>query len=121
MSNLVFTKTMNKLAWGTFTYKAVSGGFGKGPLPNGDYDVKIRNVVVNPPESGFKDEITGKSWFIPISPTFPSSRSGFGIHPDGSPKGTKGCIGLQGADTEKFWGKWLQTPLSQRPTSLKVI
>jgi len=120
MAKLIFSKTTKKLTWGNVTFEALSGGYGKGPLPSGDYTVKVRNVVVNPSGSGFKDNLTGKSWFIPISPTFSTTRSGFGIHPDGSPKGTKGCIGLQGADADKFWKKWTATSLNQRPNSLEV-
>jgi len=111
---------MNEITWGTHSYKAITGGFGKGPLPSGNYNVKVRHVVVNPPGSGFKDALTGKSWFIPIKPSFSTPRDGFGIHPDGAPKGTKGCIGLQGGDSEKFWKKWNDTSMSERPVSLVV-
>jgi L,D-peptidoglycan transpeptidase YkuD (ErfK/YbiS/YcfS/YnhG family) len=45
---------------------------------------------------------------------------GFGIHPDGNLSGTKGCVGLQGADMKKFWDKWMRTNMKARPNSLQV-
>lgn len=120
MNKLIFSKINNRLRWGVHSYDAVSGGFGNGPIPNGIYEVEIRKVVLDPTGSGFKDKITGKSWFIPVTPSFSTSRNGLGIHPDGSPKGTKGCIGLQGQDADKFWKKWNRTQMKQRPISLTV-
>ena len=120
MSKLVYSKALNKVTWGEHSYKAITGGFGKGPLPSGKYKVEVRHVVVNLSGSGFQDNLTKKSWFIPITPSFSTPRDGFGIHPDGSPKGTKGCIGLQGRDSERFWKKWNNTPLRERPASLTV-
>lgn len=120
MSKLTYWKSLGQLKWGNDSYNGVSGGFGKGPLPEGDYEVRVKHVVVNPPGSGFKDPNTGSSWFIPIEPKFSTSRGGLGIHPDGTPKGTEGCIGLQGADSQKFWTKWNNTPMGDRPTELAV-
>jgi L,D-transpeptidase catalytic domain len=120
MSKLTFWKSLHKLKWGNNSYAGVSGGFGKGPLPSGEYEVRVRHVVVNPPGSGYKDSSTGKSWFIPIKPKFSTTRGGFGIHPDGSPKGTKGCIGLQGNDSQKFWKAWNATAMGERPKELTV-
>lgn len=120
MNKLIFSRQHGRLTWGSDSYNAVTGGYGKGPLPSGNYTVEVRRVVVNPPGSGFKDNLTGNSWFIPITPSFSTTRSGLGIHPDGSPKGTLGCIGLQGEDSGKFWRKWNNTPMGQRPLSLSV-
>lgn len=37
---------------------------------------------------------------VPIEPDFDTGGRGhFGIHPDGGPQGTRGCIGLTGDDT----------------------
>ena len=120
MSKLTFSKSLKQLRWGTDTFEAISGGFGKGPLPAGSYTIRVRHVVVNAAGSGYKDPLTGSSWFIPLEPKFNTSRGGFGIHPDGKPKGTKGCIGLQGKDTAKFWGKWKKIALESRPKELVV-
>ena len=100
------------------SYSIVTGGFGRGYLPTGTYKVKIRNVVDKGLGPGFR--IGNTEYFIPIESQFPSSRSGLGIHPDGPPIGTKGCIGIQGNDAKKFWTHWTSLPLSSRPTKLIV-
>lgn len=120
MGKLIYSKNSEKMAWGPDFYKAVTGLFGKRALPSGAYLIKVRNVVVSPNGKGFMDNLTSKSWFIPIEPVFTTKRNGLGIHPDGGRKGTLGCIGFQGADSDRFWKKWLQTALDQRPTSLIV-
>lgn len=128
---LVFEKTPEKsgektahgfLKWDTASFSAISGGFGKGPLPDGEYTVRRYHVVVGDHlESGYKDEKTGERWFVPLEPDFTvQNRGGFGIHPDGSPKGTLGCIGLSRNDASRFWKKWMDTKLSNRPTKLTV-
>lgn len=114
-----------ELVWDHTTYQATSGGFGKGRLPSGEYKVKIFNVDTNAKGEGFKDPKTGEAWFIPLEPKFETDRGkagkgGFGIHPDGGPVGTLGCIGLTGDDAAKFWKKWNATSMGNRPTSLKV-
>lgn len=117
---LTFDKASSQLVWGGDKYQAVTGGFGKGPLPSGRYEVKLYNTVVDGLPRGMTDPLTGDSWFIPLKPTMSTTRDGFGIHPDGPPVGTKGCIGLTGADAGKFWKKWNATPFSGRPTELSV-
>jgi len=121
MSDLLFNKTTKTLTWGAEHYKAITGGFGLGPLPDGEYEVKTRNVVVGSHlASGFENTLTGNRWFIPIIPRFASTRDGFGIHPDGNVPGTKGCIGLQSSEAGSFWRRWLNTPLTARPTGVTV-
>lgn len=120
MDTFEFSIEKKELIWGGKSFSAISGGFGKGSLPKGSYTVKVRHVVVNPPDSGYQDALAKNSWFIPIEPDFSTTRRGFGIHPDGSPKGSKGCIGLQGTATGLFWKKWNNTSLGHRPTSLIV-
>lgn len=71
-------------------------------------------------KSGFINPITKNGWFIPLTPTFSTNRTGFGIHPDGNLPGTKGCIGLQNSDTKLFWDKWIKTPLKSRPSRLTI-
>lgn len=121
MSDMTFNKSQGKLTWGSNSYTAVSGPYGSGPLPSGKYTVEKRNVTNSTSLSAsYKDKKTGKAFFIPISPTFTTTRSGFGIHPDGNIAGTLGCIGLKGNDTAKFWARWVDTLMSARPSSLVV-
>lgn len=115
------------LSWGKDVYEAISGPWGKGMLPNGTYDVKTRNVVLNGQDPGYKDPITGDSWFIPIELRADAGdtsdcecRGGFGIHPDGNVEGTAGCIGLVGKDAAQFWSKWNKCSLKLRPTILSA-
>lgn len=101
------------------TYAAISGPWNKGMLPNGIYGVKKYNVVASTKNAGFKS-VTGKGWFIPLKEPANVKRSGFGIHPDGNVEGTAGCIGLVGADADKFWNAWLKLSMAERPDSLTV-
>jgi hypothetical protein len=118
------SRMIGTLEWGDYEYKIVTGGYGKGQIPDGMYEIKVRNSVVgnsNTMQSGFVNPLTGRGWFIPLTPKFSTSRDGFGIHPDGNLPGTKGCLGLQGEDTKEFWDRWMKTPLNTRPTTLLVI
>lgn len=104
MSTLNFSISSGILTWGATHYTATSGPHGKGALPLGGYTIKVRHAVVgNHLASGFKDNMTGNSWFIPLDPLFSTTRHGFGIHPDGNAPGTKGCVGLTGVDAGNFW------------------
>lgn len=117
------SRVIGSLEWAGESFDVVSGGYGKGELPNGNYTIKVRYAAEgnkNNMASGFIDSKTGKGWFLPLEPKFSTTRSGFGIHPDGNKPGTKGCVGLQGDDANKFWKKWLNTSISLRPTELKV-
>lgn len=127
MSMLVFEKSGtvdgSTMAYGTLTFagkkfSAVSGGFGKGQLPNGAYRVETRKAVDQGLAKGFV--VGSTQFFIPITPGFTSGRSGLGIHPDGRKKGTLGCIGLQGSDAKKFWKLWMAKSVASRPTKLVV-
>lgn len=118
------SRMIGKLTWQSEEYNIVTGGYGKGPIPDGNYDIEVRRVAVGNSgnmASGFVNPSTRIGWFIPLTPQFNTSRHGFGIHPDGNLPGTKGCLGIQGDDIEKFWEKWLNTPLRTRPSSLRVI
>ena len=129
---IVFKKTakgdgsrmIGKLTWLSEEYSVVTGGYGKGAIPDGSYNIEVRKVAVGSAknmESGFINPKTKVGWFIPLTPTFKTSRHGFGVHPDGNLPGTKGCLGLQGDDIKKFWDKWVNTPLSTRPAKLRVV
>jgi hypothetical protein len=132
MTLFVFTKrgqgqgsrVVGALQWGNEEFRAVTGGYGRGPLPDGKYEVKIRHAVTGDASSmnsGYVDPLTGQGWFLPLSPTFSTERSGFGIHPDGNLPGTLGCIGVEGTHCQSFWNKWNATALEQRPRELLVI
>lgn len=117
------TRVNGILQWGNDTYKVVSGGYGKGQIPNGKYTVERFKAVTGNKDSmksGFVNPNNGRGWFLPLTQLFSTSRHGFGVHPDGNVVGTKGCIGLQGNDIAKFWDKWLKTTLKSRPNSLEV-
>lgn len=73
-------------------WPAVSGGLGA-HIPPGEYDLQ---ALVVDTRSTFCDPTHPKDcWFIPLNPHVKMKRRGFGVHPDGGPPGTHGCIGLQ--------------------------
>ncbi len=117
------SRMIGKLTWGVDEYEVVTGGYGKGPIPDGAYDIEVYNAVVGDSSSmrsGFVNPLNGGGWFLPLTPKFSTTRDGFGIHPDGNLPGTKGCVGLQGEDTKRFWDKWISTGMTTRPGSLVV-
>ncbi|WP_324172664.1 L,D-transpeptidase [Sulfurimonas sp.] len=97
MATMEFNKTTGVLSWLNFgTWTARSGNWSK-PLPNGLYTVERRKItpISSKMKKGFLDNKTGKGFFVPLTAHFDlHGRHGFGIHPDGSPDGTHGCIGL---------------------------
>ena len=131
MTTMTFVKTkkgtgsrvIGKLKWGVDEYEVVSGGYGKGAIPNGIYDIERYKAVVGDKstmKSGFVNPANGRGWFLPLTPRFSTVRHGFGIHPDGNLPGTKGCVGLQGSDMKAFWDKWVRTGMKMRPASLVI-
>jgi hypothetical protein len=88
------------LSWtGKGRWDAISGPFGHGELPKGLYVVSRREITPYSSNigAGYQDQ-NGKGFFIPIYPqfeTFRGQNGRLGIHPDGSVKGTKGCIGIR--------------------------
>ncbi len=121
MSELTFNRKTGVFTWGATQYKATSGPHGKGALPLGQYSIRTRHVVANKNiSSSYEDAATGNRWFIPLEPSFSTTRSGFGIHPDGNVPGTLGCIGFASTDANSFWKRWTATPLASRPTKLRV-
>jgi hypothetical protein len=103
------------------TYSAVSGPYGDGKLPTGNYAVKVREAVegstmTSPYCAG------GVCFFIPIEPLFNAKgRTGFGIHPDGNVAGTKGCIGISSNDAKAFLEAWKKMDIGIRPTTINVL
>ncbi len=80
------------------SYGAVSGGFGKGRLPEGTYkasELKRRT------EKSMKDT-KGLGWSVNLDPNFKTDKEYLRIHPDGNKPGTEGCIGIKG-DTKYLY------------------
>ncbi len=97
---------IGKLKWDSDEFDIVTGGYGKGAIPDGNSSAKVYNAVEGANlDAGFINPKTGRGWFIPLESDFNTTRHGFGIHPDGNLPGTKGCVGLQGDDIKKFWDK----------------
>jgi len=101
MADLKFSIGKGILTWSDKgRWEAVSGPYGKDHLPPGLYRVSRREVTPYSGviESSYRDE-NGRGFFIPIYPTFPTSRGKdggrLGIHPDGGIPGTLGCIGIR--------------------------
>jgi len=103
------------------SYSAVSGPHGRGALPPGDYEIKVREAVegsslASPYCAG------GACFFIPIEPMFNAKgRTGFGIHPDGNVSGTNGCIGIIADDAKAFLDAWKKMDIGNRPTGITVL
>ena len=82
-----------------FEYEAVSGGWAKGPLEPGLYNI---TSTISPSEMYSrkdKDAYTrdGIGWFATLTPLFETDRSALGIHPVGKRQwrpSTLGCIGI---------------------------
>ena len=122
MGVLTFSKSNNILSWPNFgTWTARSGPWSK-PLPNGTYTVERRKItpLSSKMKSGFIDNGTGQGYFVPLTAHFDlNGRSGFGIHPDGSPNGTHGCVGIIN-DSIGFYRAIASTAVSSNIT-LEVI
>lgn len=89
---------------------AISGPYGKGPLPKGQYMMKPAVLIDADDESnkGFMDK-RGLAWWAALVPSFETHRTGLGIHPDGNVEGTLGCIGITVDDT-RTWFQRLEKP-----------
>lgn len=91
-------------------WPAVSGPYGKGKLPSGQYlitqpvEIKSKADKYKP----YRDK-TGFAWWCRIKPSFETDRSGFGIHPDGNIPGTLGCIGIRLDDTREVFYELLDS------------
>ncbi|RMF56201.1 MAG: hypothetical protein D6748_14045 [Calditrichaeota bacterium] len=88
-------------------WSAVSGPYGRGRAPEGNYFVTIAGDVTpytNPRNRNEFCDKLGNCWFARITPQFPTTRSGLGIHPDfDSDSGTAGCIGVTEPNTERLY------------------
>lgn len=100
MQVFLFLKDQNKLLWldEQKEWRAVSGPFGKGSAPPGQYLIKKLVDIPDVPENAAYKGPEG-CWFAPLEPAFKTDRTGLGIHPDGNVPGTLGCIGVNKADS----------------------
>lgn len=83
-------------------YNVVTGGFGKGPLPNGIYAVNRpykMKIEQGKTEAFHRTEFP---WVAKLDPLFETNRYGLYIHPDGNLPGTQGCIGILEDDIQCF-------------------
>lgn len=73
----------------TRAYNGISGPYGEGRLSAGIYtgnNLRLRTA---------KGMVCGgQGWSFDLNPNFSTSRTNLRIHPDESPIGTKGCIGV---------------------------
>lgn len=84
------------------SWPAASGGLAE-HLPPGEYD--IGKTIIDTRPDFCDSAVPGSCWFIRLTPRFKIKRRGFGVHPDGGPPGTHGCIGLQpGCDMQRARG-----------------
>ena len=82
-------------------FTAISGGYGKGALPSGDYHIeKCYKLYDDGNQKPFKRD--GDPWVATLVPQFKTDRTGLLIHPDGNLEGTLGCIGITEKDMKCF-------------------
>jgi hypothetical protein len=111
MADLLFTITnrdangaSGTLSWSAkgLSSPAVSGPFGNGELPAGIYNAGRNKLLDKPVGSPYCDS-GSHCWMQVLAPTFPTTRTDLGIHPDGGALGTEGCIGLRTANTKPWY------------------
>lgn len=77
------------------TFEGVAGGYGNGAPENGEYTVS--HYLDRSPGSGdYNSRMTvdGIGFSFNLDPNFSTGRSLLRIHPDASPEGTLGCVGM---------------------------
>lgn len=106
LTHIVFhiTYEEEKLAKGFLSingksYPTISGPYGKGFLPRGEY--KLTSCYFMKDNGGvdaYKKE--GKPWVAKITPCFTTKRTGLYIHPDGNVEGSLGCAAITEGDLD---------------------
>ena len=81
-------------------FKAISGPYGKGSAPVGEYSVALPLVIDERVEKNKPYTVNGFAFWCLLVPRFKTDRSGIGIHPDGNVKGTLGCIGIDSEEDQ---------------------
>lgn len=95
------TLTMGNLLINGKLFKAVSGGWGKGALPQGIYTVVPARKLPDTKENvAYKKE--GFPWVAGLMPQFDTDRTNLAIHADGNVPGSLGCIVIQVGDIEAY-------------------
>lgn len=82
------------LSIGKEAFRAISGGYGKGPLPNGKYHISACYFLKEIKGKTEPYQKQGEPWVAKLTPLFETDRSKLLIHPDGGVAGTRGCIGI---------------------------
>ena len=107
-ARIMIGQTAKETATGTIVWKskklsskAVSGPFGEGALPNGEYKA-LRAKLLDKTENSYKDK-SGNCWMQVFEDVPGTGRTQLGLHPDGGTPGTEGCIGLKDADTSAWY------------------
>jgi len=98
----------------TDTYRAMSGPYGEGSLPSGDYtgkNLQTRTTQGMVCPSG--------GWSLDLEPDFPTNRTLLRIHPDQYPPGTAGCIGVDCSVSKDLYDK-LKNYFNSGNTWIKV-
>jgi len=95
------------ISWAGVLFPAISGGYGKGPIPKGKYRILWNQVVPPDPNGNWKGKpgfaIDGFGFFLKLESPDGVDRSGFGVHLDGGPKGSRGCPVMQLIPSKLFW------------------
>jgi len=84
----------------TQSYRAMSGPYGEGSLPSGDYtgsNLRTRTTQGMVCPSG--------GWSLDLEPNFSTDRTLLRIHPDQNPPGTAGCIGIDCSASQDLYNK----------------
>jgi hypothetical protein len=82
---------------GYSSYPCVSGPWGKGYLPLGNYSLdKCYFMKDDGTVDAFKRE--DKPWVAKLTPLFETDRTGLLIHPDGNVPGSLGCAAITDRD-----------------------
>jgi len=118
---IIYRLAQSTLEMAGTEYHAVSGPYGNGPLPPGEY-VTSTTLAPNAGHyfpSGFRLD-SGTAYGVKLEPQFPTSRGGLWIHPDGNVAGTLGCIGVAPQDAERFWQDWQRLNPSFAPVPVYV-
>ena len=87
-------------------FPCVSGKYGRGTIPLGEYEIKpVIELKDDGKSLAYKRD--GKPWYAPLIPIgkcedSKGDRTGLAIHPDGNIEGTLGCIGITDNDDMLF-------------------
>lgn len=103
------------------SFKAMSGKWGNGALPYGDYGAQgLRKLSESTPSvKSFMKEAW--AWICNLIPKFKTDRTDLCIHPDGGVYGTLGCIGIEENDIQAYYvlSTFFQNGLKEIPLTVK--